>query len=53
MSQKGHQITKKNNQNWKKYLCLRFKTMAIMASYYFFIHMNVKELKPNFDFRPF
>jgi hypothetical protein len=45
-SQKGHWIAKKNNQNLIKIYVLPFKAMAIMASYYFFIHMNVKEFKP-------
>jgi uncharacterized protein (DUF39 family) len=36
----------KNNQNWKNIDVLPFKTIAIMASYSFFIHMNVKEFKP-------
>jgi len=46
-SQKRHQTTRKNNQNWRNiYPILPFKTMAIMASCSFFIHMNVKEFKP-------
>jgi hypothetical protein len=45
-SQKNYQMTKKNNQNYKNIYVLPFKTMAIMASGSFFIHMNVKEFKP-------
>jgi hypothetical protein len=45
-SQKGRKTTKKNNQNWINIYVLPFKTMAIMGSHYFFIHMNVKEFKP-------
>jgi hypothetical protein len=45
ISQKGHQIAKKNNQNIINIHVLSFKAMAIMASYFFFIHMNVKEFK--------
>jgi hypothetical protein len=44
-SQKGRQTTKKNNQNWININVLPFKVMEIMASCYFFIHMNVKEFK--------
>jgi hypothetical protein len=44
-SQQGCRITKKNNQNWINIYVLSFKAKAIMASYYFFIHMNVKEFK--------
>jgi hypothetical protein len=36
----------KNNQDWRNIYVLPFKTMAIMASWSFFIHMNVKEFKP-------
>jgi len=46
MNQKMCQIANKNNQNWKNIYVLPFKTMVIMASYYLFIHMNVKEFKP-------
>ncbi len=45
MSQKGCQTTKKNNQNWIYIYVLLFKAIAIMASYYFSIDMNVKEFK--------
>jgi hypothetical protein len=44
-SQKGHRTTKKNNQNWINIYVLAFKAMAIMASFLFCIHMNVKEFK--------
>ncbi len=44
-SQKGCWTTKKNNQNWINIYVLPFKAMAFMASYYIFIHMNVKEFK--------
>jgi hypothetical protein len=44
--QKRRQTAKKNNQNWINIYVLPFKAMVIMASYCFFIHMNVKELKP-------
>ncbi len=46
MSQKGCWMTKKNIQNWANIYVLSFKTMVIMTSYCFFIHMNVKEFKP-------
>jgi hypothetical protein len=36
----------KNNQDWGNIYVLPFKTMAIMASWSFFIHMNIKEFKP-------
>jgi hypothetical protein len=45
-NQKMCQVTKTNNQNWINIYVLPFKAMAIMASYYVFIHMNVKEFKP-------
>ncbi len=45
MSQKVRQIAKKNNQNQINIYVLLFSAMAIMANYYFFIHMNVKEIK--------
>jgi hypothetical protein len=45
MSQKGHRTAKKNSQNWTNIYVLPFKVMEIVASYYFFIHMNVKEFK--------
>jgi predicted Co/Zn/Cd cation transporter (cation efflux family) len=35
---------KENSQNWKNIYVLPFQ---IMASCYFFIHMNVKEFKSN------
>jgi hypothetical protein len=31
---------------WKIIFVLPFKTMEIMVTCFFFIHMNVKELKP-------
>jgi hypothetical protein len=37
---------RKNSQNLINIYVLPFKAMAIMASYYFFIHMNVKEFEP-------
>jgi hypothetical protein len=37
---------KKNNQNWKNIYVSPFKTMVIIGSYSFFIHMNVKEFTP-------
>jgi hypothetical protein len=39
-------IPQKKNQNLINIYVLPFKTMAIMASYCFSIHMNVKEIKP-------
>jgi hypothetical protein len=42
---KMHWTTKKNSQNRINIYVLPFKAMVIMASYCFFIHMNVKELK--------
>jgi hypothetical protein len=49
-SQKGCQLTKKNNQNWRNMYVLPFKTMVITASCSFFIHMNVKKFKPKIRF---
>jgi len=46
MSQNGCQTIKKNNQNWINIYVLQFKTMEIMANYYYLIHVNVKEFKP-------
>jgi hypothetical protein len=43
---------------WKNIFVLPFKTMEIMVSCFFFIHMNVKEFKPkmhlslSFDLKP-
>jgi hypothetical protein len=45
MSQKGCKMGLKNNQDRKNIYVVPFKTMAIMASWYFLIHMNVKEFK--------
>jgi hypothetical protein len=53
MSQKGRQITKKKNQNWINIYVFPFKAIAIMASYCFFIHMNVKESKPKIHLMKF
>jgi hypothetical protein len=44
---------KENNQNWINIYVLPFKAMAIMASYCFFIHMNVKEFKPKIHLMKF
>jgi hypothetical protein len=49
MSQKGCRTTKKINQNWINIYVLPFTAMAIMANYYFFILMNVKEIKNPID----
>jgi hypothetical protein len=46
MNQEGHEKTKKNNQSWRNIYVLPFKTMVLIASCSFFIHMNVKEFKP-------
>jgi hypothetical protein len=46
MSQKGRWTANKNIQNWINIYVLSLKAMAIMASYCFLIHMNVKEFKP-------
>jgi hypothetical protein len=49
MSQKGCETAKKNNQNWINIYVFPFKAMTIMAimtSFLFFIHMDVKEFKP-------
>jgi hypothetical protein len=53
MNKKGHQIIKKNNQNWINIYVLSFKAMAIMATDCFFIHMNVKEFKPKIHLMKF
>jgi hypothetical protein len=47
MSQNECQMGFKNNQDWKNIYVLPLKTMVIMASWLFLIHMNVKEFKPN------
>jgi hypothetical protein len=36
----------KNSQDWKNIYVLSFKTITIMASWSFFIHMNVNKFKP-------
>jgi hypothetical protein len=38
-------MTKKIKIKWRSIYASAFKTMAIMASCSFFIHMNVKEFK--------
>jgi hypothetical protein len=53
MSQKGHWIAKTKNKNWINIYVLSFKAMAIMASYCFLIHMNVKEFKPKIHLMKF
>jgi hypothetical protein len=53
MNQKDNWNTKKKNQNWINIYVLPFKAMAIMASYCFFIDMNVKELKPKLHLMKF
>ncbi len=50
MSQKRCCTIKENNQNWINIYVLSFKAMTIMASYYFFVHMNVKKFKPKIQF---
>jgi len=51
MSQKGHRTAKKNNQNLINIYVLPSKAMEIMASYFFFIHLNVRRIqtKNTFD----
>jgi hypothetical protein len=44
-AKKGVGLQKKRGQNWINIYVLPFKAMAIMVSYCFFIHMNVKEFK--------
>jgi len=39
----------KNSQDWRNIYVLPFKTMAIMASYSFFIYMNINEFKPKIN----
>jgi hypothetical protein len=53
MNQKGRQIAKKNGQKWINIYVFPFKAMVIMASYCFFIHMNVKEFKPKIHLMKF
>jgi hypothetical protein len=53
MNQKGLRIAKKNNQNWINIYVFPFKIMGIMVSYCFFIHINVKELKPKIHLMKF
>jgi hypothetical protein len=52
-SQKGHRIAKKNIQNMINIYVFPFKAMTIIASYFFFIHLNVKEFKPKIDLMKF
>jgi hypothetical protein len=49
-SQKRHWTAKKSNQNWINIYVFPFKTLAILASYYFFIHINVKEFELEIHF---
>jgi hypothetical protein len=44
---------KDKNQNWINIYVFPFKEMAIRESYYFFIHMNVKEFKPKIHLMKF
>jgi hypothetical protein len=44
---------KEKNQNLINIYVFPFKTMAIMASYCFSIHMNVKEFKPKIHLMKF
>jgi hypothetical protein len=54
-------MTKENNQNWRNMYVLRFKTMAIIASCSFFIHMmsrnsnqkSILSFRFRFKFRTF
>jgi hypothetical protein len=43
----------KNSQDWKNIYVLPFKTIAIMASWSFLIHMNVNEFKPKIHLTKF
>jgi hypothetical protein len=52
-AKKGVKPPKKKHQNLINIYVLPFKTMAIMANYCFFIHMNVKEFKPKIHFMIF
>jgi hypothetical protein len=45
MSQKGRQMGPKNSQDSRNIYVLPFKTMVIMASWSFLIHINVEEFK--------
>jgi hypothetical protein len=53
INQKGCQMGLKNNQNWRNIYVLPFKTMAIMVSFSFLLHMNVKEFKPKIHLKNF
>ncbi len=52
-AKKGVGLQKKNDKYLIKIYVLPFKAMAIMASYFFFIHMNVKEFKPKIHLMKF
>jgi hypothetical protein len=52
-NQKGHPTAKKNSENLINIHVLPFKTMAIMKSYCYFIHLNVKEFKPKIHLMKF
>jgi len=43
-AKKGNELQKIKSK-LDKYLCFSFKAMTIMESFFFFIHMNVKEFK--------
>jgi hypothetical protein len=42
-----------DNQDWRNIYVLPFKSMAIMASWFFLIHMNLKEFKLKIHFIKF
>jgi hypothetical protein len=44
--QKGHRTAKKNSKKLINIYVLPSKAMEIMASYFFFILLNVKDFKP-------
>jgi hypothetical protein len=46
-------MTKKNSQNLINIYVFPFKAMVIMASYCFFVHLNVKEFKPKIHLMKF
>jgi len=52
-ARKGVESHKKTNQNWINIDVFLFKAMVIMASYCFFIHMNVKDFKPKLHLMKF
>jgi hypothetical protein len=49
MSQKGHQTANKNSQKLINIYVWLSKAMEIMATYFFFIRLNVKEFKPKIN----